>query len=57
MLRRPLSTSTQVIDKFHVIKNANTGVDEVRKAEVKDKLFLKQTKYLWLKNECNLSEK
>lgn len=49
--------SEQVIDKFHVIKAINNGVDEVRKDEVKEKSFLKQTKYLWLRNEKNLSEK
>lgn len=49
--------SEQVIDKFHVIKAINNVVDEVRKDEVKEKSFLKQTKYLWLRNEKNLSEK
>ena len=49
--------SEQVIDKFHVIKAINNGVDAVRKDEVKEKSFLKQTKYLWLRNEKTLSEK
>ena len=48
--------ATMVIDKFHVIKHANEAVDKVRKEEVKTNPLLKNTKYLWLKNEKNLSE-
>jgi len=44
-------------DKFHVMKIMNEGVDEVRKQETKKKEELKGTKYLWLKNEENLSKK
>ena len=46
-----------VIDKFHVIKHANEAVDEVRKEEVKHNEDLKRTKYLWLKNDRNLTDK
>ena len=46
-----------VIDKFHVIKHLNEGVDAVRKAEVADRQELKQSKYIWLKNKENLTEK
>lgn len=49
--------SRLVIDKFHVIKHLNEGVDAVRKAEVEDKLELKHSKYIWLKNKENLTEK
>lgn len=45
-----------VIDKFHVIKHANEAVDAVRKEEVKTNPLLKQTKYIWLKNEKNLTD-
>jgi len=48
--------SSTIIDKFHVIKHANEAVDEVRKAEAKTNFLLKKTKYLWLKNDANLTE-
>jgi len=42
-------------DKFHVMKMVNEAVDQVRKAEQKEQPLLKKSKYLWLKNEENLS--
>lgn len=42
-------------DKFHVVKLLNEGVDEVRRAEVKENEILKSTRYLWLKNRDNLT--
>lgn len=50
-----------VFDKFHVIRNYSKVIDRVRidefkKAEKEDKLVLKGTKYLLLKNRENLSE-
>ena len=50
------SNADTIIDKFHVIKHANEAVDTVRKEEAKTNSLLKKTKYLWLKNECNLTE-
>lgn len=44
-------------DKFHVIKLANEAVDEVRRNEAKNNCWIKGTRYLWLKNLNNLSEK
>ena len=44
-------------DKFHVMKIMNEAVDEVRKQEQSTIKELKNSKYLWLKNEGNLSEK
>ena len=44
-------------DKFHVVKLLNEGVDEVRRAEVKENEILKSTRYLWLKNRENLTAK
>ena len=49
--------STQVIDKFHVIKNANEAVNDVRKAEAKENSLLNRTQYIWLKNDDNLTDK
>ena len=45
-----------VIDKFHVIKNCNDAVDQVRRRESKTEDVLKKTRYLWLKNFENLSK-
>ena len=49
--------SETIIDKFHVIKHANEAVDTVRKHESKTNGLLKGTKYLWLKNSVNLTDK
>ncbi len=49
--------SSTIIDKFHVIKHANEAVDRVRKEEVKTNAMLKSTRYIWLKNEINLTPK
>lgn len=45
-----------IIDKFHVIKHANEAVDKVRKAEARNNDLLKNTKYLWLSNDENLTD-
>ena len=55
-IRETFENSKTVIDKFHAIKHANEAVDKVRKAEVKQNAMLKNSKYLWLKNEANLTE-
>jgi transposase len=44
-------------DKFHVVKLINEAVDEVRRAEQKSRGELKKSRYLWLKNPRNLSER
>lgn len=54
---RNFKNSTQVIDKFHVIKNANEAVNDVRKAESKENNLLTRTQYIWLKNDENLTDK
>lgn len=42
-------------DKFHVIKVVNEAVDEVRRTESRSCEQLKYTRYIWLKNEKNLT--
>ncbi len=42
-------------DKFHAVKLVNDAVDKVRRAESKVRPELKNTRYLWLKNEANLT--
>ena len=56
-IKNNFQNSHVVIDKFHVIKHANEGVDEVRKMESKENGLLRRTKYIWLKNESSLTDK
>ena len=56
------SKATLTVDKFHVVKMVGEAVDNVRRRESnsRDKeknSILKGTKYLWLTNRDNLSEK
>lgn len=44
-------------DKFHIVKIINEGVDAVRREEVADNEVLKNTRYIWLKNKNNLTDK
>jgi transposase len=44
-------------DKFHIIKLINEAVDQVRREEVKIHEILKNKRYIFLKNENNLTKK
>jgi transposase len=44
-------------DKFHILKIINEAVDEVRREEAKTNPLLKGARYVFLKNEANLTEK
>ena len=46
-----------VFDRYHVIAKANEAVDEVRRIESKVRPELKRSRYVWLKNESNLTAK
>lgn len=46
-----------VFDRFHVMKVINEAVDRVRRDEVIGQAVLRKTRYLWLKNRANLTEK
>ena len=46
-----------VFDRYHVVAKANEAVDEVRRAESKIRPELKRSRYVWLKNEANLTSK
>jgi len=55
---RTLLPNTQIIhDKFHLVKYLNDAVDKVRRREVKKHEDLKNTKYIFLKNPENQTEK
>jgi transposase len=44
-------------DKFHAVKVVNDAVDQVRRAEQKQQSVLRGTRYIWLRNPANLSER
>ena len=51
-----------VFDRFHIVRHLLTAVDKLRKQEVQrlkkdNPNLLKDTKYIWLKNPWNLTEK
>ncbi len=46
-----------IFDRYHVVAKANEAVDEVRRAESKTRPELKRSRYVWLKNEANLTAK
>ncbi len=47
----------QTIDKFHIMKLIGEAVDETRRKEQPTAPELKKSRYLWLKNERNLTKK
>lgn len=50
-----LPNARMTFDKFHVVAKLNEAVDEVRRAEVKTSPDLKGTRYVWLRNQANLT--
>lgn len=44
-------------DKFHLVKYLNAAVDMVRRKETKTQQELKNSRYVWLKDQANLTEK
>ena len=46
-----------IFDKFHVMQLVNKAVDEVRRIDQVKNVLLKKTRYIWLKNPENLTEK
>jgi transposase len=52
-----LTEAEITFDKFHAVKLVNDAVDHVRRIESKTQPSLKGSRYVWLKNEANLSAK
>ena len=52
-----LTEAEITFDRFHVMKLIGGAVDEVRRAEVKARPELRGTRYVWTKNEPNLTAK
>ena len=50
-----LTEAEITFDKFHVMKLIGEAVDKVRREEVKTRPELKRSRYLWLRNENNLT--
>ncbi|MFP4060747.1 MAG: transposase [Bacteroidales bacterium] len=46
-----------VHDRFHLVKYLNDAIDKVRRREVRQNEELKNTKYIFLKNPENQTEK
>jgi len=46
-----------IFDRFHVMKLLNRALDEVRREEQASEPMLKTSRYLWLKNQQNLTAK
>lgn len=55
--RQTLPNAHIVHDRFHLVKYLNQAIDKVRRREVKTQQELKNTRYVLLKNQQNLTEK
>jgi transposase len=56
-VKNNLPNARITFDKFHVMKIINGAVDQVRRDEAKTNPLLKKTRYIFLKNEENLTKK
>lgn len=52
-----LAQAAIVFDRFHIAKKLNEAVDEIRRQDQREYKALKNSRYLWLKNNDKLSEK
>src|ERR1019366_2132684 len=52
-----LPKAAVTFDKFHAVKIINDAVDPVRRAEQTSQTVLRGTRYLWLRNPANLSDR
>ena len=56
-IEKTFENAAITFDKFHVVKILNAAVDEVRRQERKEHPELKKTRWVWLKNEENQTDK
>jgi transposase len=56
-INKYLPNAEITFDKFHILKLINEAVDQVRRQEVKEQEILKGTKFIFLKNNSNLTNK
>jgi len=52
-----LPNAAITFDKFHAVKIVNDAVDLVRRGEQKRQSLLRGTRYIWLRNPANLSDR
>lgn len=52
-----LPNAAITFDKFHAVKIVNDAVDQVRRTEQKGQSLLRGTRYIWLHNPTNLSDR
>jgi transposase len=52
-----LPKAAVTFDKFHAVKIINDAVNQVRRTEQKSQTVLRGTRYLWLRNPANLSNR
>ncbi len=63
VIKKKIPQACHILDRFHIVAMLNKAVDEVRRTEAKQlkadgyEDILKHTKYCFLKNEENLTEK
>lgn len=55
--KEKLANAQIIHDRFHLIKYLNEAIDKVRRREVKTQQELKDSRYVLLKNQENLTEK
>jgi len=56
-IKENLPNAEITFDKFHIIKIINEAVDNVRRQEAKEQSTLKNTRYIFLKNNSSLTSK
>jgi len=56
-VKENLPNAEITFDKFHILKIINDAVDKVRREEVKSLDLLRGTRYIFLKNNSNLTKK
>jgi transposase len=56
-VKEAVPEAEMTFDKFHVTRIVNDAVDQVRRSEQKQRPELKGSRYSWIKNEENLSDK
>jgi len=56
-IRNHIPQASVVFDRFHIMKQMNKAIEKVRWAEQKTNKDLKKTRFIWLKNPKNLTEK
>lgn len=62
VIRDNAPNATMVFDKFHIVRHLNEAVDQVRRDEIREKgrehkELIKDSRYIWLKNPWNLTDK